>query len=183
MSVASRQLAHLVVELRDEQGVDPDSMQFGPGPRKGEHLLTIPEGAFLIFSDGSITFTATDEETTMTPRQTSRQYQIDKRQEMLDEALLRQDAVAYLEAREAYDGASRDEPQAFVTTEDGVHLKEGDRAFSVYTMTWGTITNLGRWNEGSDPKSDYWFDFVQDDGKTSLLNGSRIASYKPAWTR
>lgn len=59
-----------------------------------------------------------------------------------------------------------------VTTDDGVQLSEGDRAFSHYTCKWGVIGGID---------ANGWFDFLQDDGTTEFLNGQRIAARKPTW--
>lgn len=63
-----------------------------------------------------------------------------------------------------------------IRTADGKTVREGDRVFSHYTCTWGVITKPREW--GGD---GVWFDFVQDGGKSDLLNGDRICTVKPAW--
>ena len=63
------------------------------------------------------------------------------------------------------------------TTEDGVELKTGDRAYNYYDMKPGRI---GR-DAGSLP--DPWFDFDHDDGTVSMLNGQRICSLEYAVRR
>lgn len=72
-----------------------------------------------------------------------------------------------------------------IISDDGKEMREGDRAFSVYTMTWGIIKNVKEHPTGEtiDPRRDLWFDFVQENGKTDYLNGQRIGSYKPGWVR
>lgn len=64
-----------------------------------------------------------------------------------------------------------------IITADGHEVKEGDRVFSHYTMSWGVITNPLASFGNDDP----WFDFVQDSGKKDYLNGERIAKNKPSW--
>lgn len=54
-----------------------------------------------------------------------------------------------------------------VIAECGTRLREGDRAYSHYTMSAGTIEEVG---------TDGWFNFRHDDGKASLLNGQRVCS-------
>ena len=75
--------------------------------------------------------------------------------------------------------------ELIITTEDGKQVKNGDRVFSHYTCTWGVISDAKVWGRGgdvlTDPKIDIWFDFTDDNGKRDLLNGERIATYKPAW--
>ena len=63
------------------------------------------------------------------------------------------------------------------TTEDGVKVREGDRAYNYYDMKPGKI---GR-SAGNLP--DPWFDFIHDDGTIALLNGQRICSLKFARMR
>ena len=53
------------------------------------------------------------------------------------------------------------------TTEDGRNVVTGERAFNYYDRQAGII--------GADA-GDGWFDFVQDDGRTTLLNGARICT-------
>jgi hypothetical protein len=60
-----------------------------------------------------------------------------------------------------------------ITTADGVTLKEGDRVYSHYTMSTGTIGPISTfWKEEADP----WFDFIHADGKHDTLNGDRVCS-------
>ena len=66
-----------------------------------------------------------------------------------------------------------------IKTADGYKVNEGDRVFSHYTMTWGTIREAKDWGDNNG----IWFDFVDDDGKRTLLNGERICKNKPAWIR
>lgn len=63
-----------------------------------------------------------------------------------------------------------------VTTEDGVTLHFGDRAYDYYTMKPGVI------GEGT-LAPDIWFDFHHDDGTRCLLNGQRICSVEYAKRR
>jgi hypothetical protein len=74
-----------------------------------------------------------------------------------------------------------------VTTQDGVEVGEGDRAFNYYDHKPGTI---GRVENRAQPDtmkgqssatpvaewSNYWFDFRHDDGTRATLDGSRICS-------
>ena len=64
-----------------------------------------------------------------------------------------------------------------IQTEDGITLKEGDRAFNYYDMKPGVIGRIG---------NDGWFDFVQN-ASTPLLNGERICSMefaaKKGWVK
>jgi hypothetical protein len=62
-------------------------------------------------------------------------------------------------------------------TEDGVTLKEGDRAYNYYDMKPGKIGKFS----GNVP--DPWFDFDHDDGTRALLNGQRICSVEFAKRR
>jgi hypothetical protein len=59
-----------------------------------------------------------------------------------------------------------------ITTEDGVELQQGDRAYNYYDMKPGTIGRMSSTFSDKDP----WFDFKHDDGTTALLNGQRICS-------
>ena len=54
-----------------------------------------------------------------------------------------------------------------ITTEDGIVLQVGDRAFNYYDHKPGTIQSLS---------PDGWFDFHHEDGTSALLNGERICS-------
>lgn len=56
----------------------------------------------------------------------------------------------------------------YYVTEDGVTVKEGERAFNYYDMKPGVI------GEPSIP-FDGWFRFMQEGG-SALLNGARICS-------
>jgi len=62
-----------------------------------------------------------------------------------------------------------------IVTADSVIVKEGDKVFSHYTCTWGTIQNPQDWG------GDIWFDFIDEAGKIDLLNGDRICKEKPRW--
>jgi hypothetical protein len=55
-----------------------------------------------------------------------------------------------------------------ITTEDGVELQEGDRAYDYYSMRPGVIDTA--------PDDQGWFRFLHDDGGRVLLNGQRICS-------
>ena len=46
----------------------------------------------------------------------------------------------------------------------GHTIRVGEQAFSVYTMTVGTI----------GPVTDGWFDFTGAEGERNLLNGQRV---------
>jgi len=62
------------------------------------------------------------------------------------------------------------------TTEDGVTVREGDRAYNYYDMKPGVIGK----QDGSFPK---WFEFNHDDGTTTNLNGQRICTIEYARQR
>lgn len=66
------------------------------------------------------------------------------------------------------------ESPAATMSADGHPFFEGDRMFSHYTMTTGLVRRVA---------DDGWFNFDGDDGKTSILNGERVAKFQPAWTR
>lgn len=57
-------------------------------------------------------------------------------------------------------------------TEDGVAVKEGDRAYDYYSMQPGVV---GKDAGGTGPNIG-WFDFYHDNGNVELLNGQRICS-------
>jgi hypothetical protein len=63
------------------------------------------------------------------------------------------------------------------TTEDGIVLSEGDRAYNYYDMKAGRIGKLA----GNMP--DPWFYFHHDDGTRTTLNGQRICSIEFARRR
>lgn len=63
-------------------------------------------------------------------------------------------------------------PDSTIKTADGVLMKEGDLAYSHYTMSAGTIGPMT--SSFSDP--DPWFDFIHRDGSSTLLNGDRICT-------
>lgn len=67
------------------------------------------------------------------------------------------------------------------TTEDGVVLKEGDRAYNYYDMVPGKIgRHIAAFSDGD------WFEFERDEGVgggTDILNGQRICSEEYAWKR
>jgi hypothetical protein len=60
-----------------------------------------------------------------------------------------------------------------ITTEDGVTLKEGDRAYNYYGMKPGMIEQI---------HPDGWFRFTQKGGP-EFLNGQRICSMEFAVRR
>jgi hypothetical protein len=60
-----------------------------------------------------------------------------------------------------------------ITTEDGVALKEGDRAYNYYDMKPGMIEAI---------HEDGWFRFVQAGGN-AFLNGQRVCSMEFAIRR
>lgn len=74
-----------------------------------------------------------------------------------------------------------------ITTADGVALASGERAFNHYDHKAGRIGTIDA-RPQPDPRrgqssatpiaewSNYWFDFVQDDGTTVSLDGSRICT-------
>jgi hypothetical protein len=62
-----------------------------------------------------------------------------------------------------------------ILTADGRVMREGDRVFSHYTCTWGVIRNI------TTTFGDPWFDFEEEGGKKTLLNGDRVCKDKPAW--
>ena len=78
-----------------------------------------------------------------------------------------------------------------ITTADLVQLTEGDRAFNHYDCKPGRI---GRIDSSPQPDtlagqnsstpveqwSNYWFDFIEDDGHVTILDGSRICSVEYA---
>lgn len=65
-----------------------------------------------------------------------------------------------------------------VTTEDGVVLNEGDRAYNYYDMKPGVIV------PGSIVMApDLWFVFAHDDGTRCTLNGQRICTIEFARRR
>lgn len=62
-----------------------------------------------------------------------------------------------------------------ITTEDGKVVRPGDRVFDYYGCKWGVIED--------DVDDQGWFHVTHDDGSRSLLNGQRIATYKPGWMK
>ena len=78
-----------------------------------------------------------------------------------------------------------------ITTADGRILREGDRAFNYYDMELGRI---GRIDDRPQPDTlagqtsatpvaewtNYWFDFVADNGGVTSLDGSRVCSLTTA---
>ena len=78
-----------------------------------------------------------------------------------------------------------------ITTVDKVILSEGDRAFNHYDMKAGVISRIDKYPQPDTMKgqntmtpveewSNYWFDFKQDDGSGTTLDGSRICSIEYA---
>jgi len=74
-----------------------------------------------------------------------------------------------------------------ITTEDGVVVGSGDRAFNYYDMKVGKIERIDSYAQpntqagqnSSTPVAEwnnYWFEFRHDDGSVSSLDGSRICS-------
>lgn len=74
-----------------------------------------------------------------------------------------------------------------ITTGDGKALTTGDRAFNFYDMQPGTIGRIDNHpqpdtmagQDSSTPReewSNYWFDFLADEGGRTSLDGSRICS-------
>ena len=65
-----------------------------------------------------------------------------------------------------------------ITTEDGVKVGVGDRVYAYYygpgDQAWATITEID--DQG-------WATLIMDDGKQGSADGSRLASYQPAWCR
>ena len=79
-----------------------------------------------------------------------------------------------------------------IITADKKILHEGDRAFNYYDCKWGVIgeidprpqpdTSIGQTSDTpKDQWRAYWFDFIQDDGTRTYLDGSRIATRTPDW--
>lgn len=60
-----------------------------------------------------------------------------------------------------------DDASPQVTSEDGVLLLPGNRAFNYYDRKPGKITMVD---------ADGWFDFEHDDGTVAYLNGERVCS-------
>ncbi len=63
---------------------------------------------------------------------------------------------------------------------DGVEITPGLRVWSPYTMQWGTVEE-GNWKYRGviDPGGQYfngWYYVLGDDGRSSLLNGTRFAT-------
>lgn len=74
-----------------------------------------------------------------------------------------------------------------ITTQDGILLHEGDRAYNYYDMKPGTIGRVDSYAQPDTMKgqnsstpvaewNNFWFDFLEDDGHTTSLDGSRICS-------
>lgn len=74
-----------------------------------------------------------------------------------------------------------------IRTSCGATMRPGDRAFNFYDMKAGVIGKLDsyaqpdtmRGQNSSTPVSEwtnYWFDFLQDDGTSTTLDGSRITT-------
>lgn len=74
-----------------------------------------------------------------------------------------------------------------ITTQDGVRLTSGDRAFNYYDHKPGVIGRVDdrpqpdttRGQSTSTPMeewSNHWFDFHHDDGTRTSLDGSRVCS-------
>lgn len=63
-----------------------------------------------------------------------------------------------------------------IRTDDGKSVAEGDRVYDYYNLGWGTI-RVGSLD------SDGWFYVDHEDGSCALLNGARIATYQPQWTK
>jgi hypothetical protein len=66
-----------------------------------------------------------------------------------------------------------------ILTEDGVILKEGDRAYDYYSMEPGYIVPNSITFYSDDP----WFHFQHDKGTRPILNGARICSMEYARQR
>ena len=74
-----------------------------------------------------------------------------------------------------------------IKTSSGKILKEGDRAYNYYDMEVGVIGKISNYaspdvmngqdfNTPVEEWSNYWFEFVQDNGRIVSLDGSRICS-------
>src|SRR5262245_613478 len=62
-----------------------------------------------------------------------------------------------------------------IRTNDGKVVHPGDHVYDFYSLKWGHIVD--------DMDSDGWFHVNHDGGGRVLLNGDRIASYQPEWTK
>lgn len=74
-----------------------------------------------------------------------------------------------------------------IRTQDGVTLRQGDRAFNYYDHKWGRIGRIDDWAQPDtmagqnsstpiDEWTNYWFTFEHDDDTNVSLDGSRICS-------
>ena len=81
-----------------------------------------------------------------------------------------------------------------ITTQDHKLLRSGDRAFNYYDHKAGVIGRIDNYaqpdtmkgQDSSTPVGDwtnYWFDFIEDDGHITSLDGSRICSIEYATRR
>lgn len=76
-----------------------------------------------------------------------------------------------------------------ITTADGKKVTEGDRVYNYYDGEWGVIGKINNHPQPDTMKgqtsatpieewSNYWFQFIADDGSSCSLDGSRISSKK-----
>lgn len=67
-----------------------------------------------------------------------------------------------------------------ILTEDDVIVRHGDRVYNYYDMVPGTIRirmyEVTQITTDTNIRSDIWFEFVRDDGQTTILNGQRICT-------
>lgn len=81
-----------------------------------------------------------------------------------------------------------------ITTQDGLDLSAGDRAFNYYDHLAGTIEKIDdraqpdtmAGQSSATPQaewSNHWFDFRHDNGSRTSLDGSRICSIAYATRR
>lgn len=74
-----------------------------------------------------------------------------------------------------------------VTSADGAHLAEGDRAFNHYDMKAGVLGPVderaqpdpAKGQSSSTPQEEWsnrWFEFRHDDGTRASLDGSRVCT-------
>lgn len=87
-----------------------------------------------------------------------------------------------------------DDGGVVIRTEDGRTLATGDRAFNYYDMKAGVIGAMDAYAQPDTLKgqnsstpvelwSNYWFEFNEDDGRRTHLDGSRICTIEYAQRR
>lgn len=85
-------------------------------------------------------------------------------------------------------------PPTHITTADNMLIETGNRAFNYYDMKPGTIGEIDSYpqpntmagQDSSTPMNEwdnYWFKFINDDGGTTILDGSRICTMDFAHTK